>query len=744
MGINLLQWNIQGSFQKKSPEIAQYLHDENIHVACFNETLLTSTPPIFPGFQNFSTPYIRSNPNAHGNLILVKNSIPTMDLCSPFPDSISILLHLPNNLKCAIHTIYHPPSGKIINQSQFIECLGLPHPSIILGDFNARHINFFGPKSNPNGRKLLSILKSNQFHLLNTPYPTRICPSNPNSSSLLDLAISNTQFLKYFQNYTVLPISLSDHFPILIQTSLNQNLSPPTPPPRFPCFEKADWDSYNEALRLKVNLAPPEPQSPIEIEVYNEFISNSITEAANANIPFRSTSFYNPIVTKEVKALLNEKKRLTKYFISTRCPTTKTKLNALKNKIKTVIRSVTASIIENNCKKFNHPPDAKTFWKSTNNILKKSSTPLPPLKESNRLILSDQDKANAFAKYLNSTFQINTSSPFKKDRIDFINRNAEEILPYDNSTPPPPDNEIINHEFSISDILNAISSTHRSAPGPDKIYYIHLFFAPLSFLNCIAKLFKASLRLGYVPKKWKEASIIVIPKPNKPHNRIPNYRPISLTSNLCKVFEKIITPRLLTYLSRSIPDHQRGFLPNRSSSDCLFRISDHINKIRNLKQRKSTILVALDTEKAFDTVWHSALIYKLYCLNVPPLYLRWIKNFITDRISYVKINDTVSIPFTPAAGVPQGSVISPLLFTLFTQDIPLPPTNVFLATYADDVSIWSSHRSKLTSFQRIQNYLYELSAWANSWLIKINPTKSKAIWIQAKIYKNRVFPPLFE
>src|SRR5277367_3972928 len=149
-------------------------------------------------------------------------------------------------------------------------------------------------------------------------------------------------------------------------------------------------------------------------------------------------------------------------------------------------------------------------------------------------------------------------------------------------------------------------------------------------LQCLASLYSASLIVGYLPQSWKLSVVSMIPKPNKNRSDPTNYRPISLTSVICKTLERILTPRIRNFCDKFIPQHQSGFLPNRGTGDNLHRISQHL--FENLRTgHQKPLLVSFDVEKAFDTVWHQGLIYKLHSYDLPPHFLRWINAFISNR-----------------------------------------------------------------------------------------------------------------
>ncbi|KAL4089504.1 hypothetical protein QTP88_024529 [Uroleucon formosanum] len=239
-------------------------------------------------------------------------------------------------------------------------------------------------------------------------------------------------------------------------------------------------------------------------------------------------------------------------------------------------------------------------------------------------------------------------------------------------------------------------------------------------------LFNSLIKIGYFPKEWKLATIIMIKKPGKDNTDPRNYRPISLLSSVSKIFEKIIHSRLTNYLNaiNAIPHFQFGFKSNHSTTQQLLRLTEHISD--GYEKKQHTGAAFLDIAQAFDRVWHDGLLYKLKMLNTPNAIYNLIKSYLTARCFKVKINDTTSQLNIINAGVPQGSKISPLLFNLYVSDFPTS-INTEIALYADDSAIYSSSTDVETVTKNIQDHLNDIQKWGDKWKIKLNPQKSTAV-----------------
>jgi hypothetical protein len=301
------------------------------------------------------------------------------------------------------------------------------------------------------------------------------------------------------------------------------------------------------------------------------------------------------------------------------------------------------------------------------------------------------------------------------------------ILSRHDDNPPP---------ASPSEIRKIIGSLKKKkAPGPDNISNTALKLLPPKVVVTLAAIFNASLRLCHFPSRWKNATVIFIPKPGKNSKLPQSNRPISLLSSIGKVLEKVILTRLVkvTDENSTIPDEQFGFRPKHSTVDQLINVTEFIAK--GFGQNQSTGAIFLDVAKAFDTVWHDGLVYKLHAAGVPMAMVRLLNSFLNRRVFHAKI---LSTQREIQAGVPQGSVLSPTLYAIFTADIP-KPDNTKIALYADDTAILVRSWSPEIISRDLQGAVENLESWFRTWRIDVNPEKSSAI-----LFTKRHFRPVGE
>ena len=216
----------------------------------------------------------------------------------------------------------------------------------------------------------------------------------------------------------------------------------------------------------------------------------------------------------------------------------------------------------------------------------------------------------------------------------------------------------------------------------------------------------------------------------KPLDSPASFMPISLTSCVSKLFERIILLRLHFFLeSNSIfSPRQAGFHPGRFTLDQILYLSQSIsNGFNKPRPGSRTILFAIDFSKALDSIWHPALFHKLISAGLPPCFARWTQSFLSDRRASVVFQNHKSRSFRVRRGVPQGSVLGPVLFSLFISDHPASlPSSVSCSLYADDLAIWSSCPSVPTAMEATHGALFRLERWSEYWCLPLNPSKCEA------------------
>ena len=301
--------------------------------------------------------------------------------------------------------------------------------------------------------------------------------------------------------------------------------------------------------------------------------------------------------------------------------------------------------------------------------------------------------------------------------------------------------------FSSIELSTAISQLSTStSSGPDQITYPLLSHLPQSALNFLLYIFNLSWSTHTFPSAWKQSTIIPILKPEKPSDSPSSYRPISLTSCTSKLFERMVLGRLTYFLELHdiLSPVQAGFRPGRSTVDQVLLLSQSIaDSFHQSKPGARTVLATVDFAKAFDSVWHSALLSKLLSLDLPLCFVEWIRSYLSDRRSKVRICNSYSRPFRLRRGVPQGSVLGPVLFSLYINDLPtFLPASVKTSLYADDLAIWASSPKVECATAVVQAALNRLVEWSSKWRLPLNPLKCETSFFSLDPYQSRIQPSL--
>ncbi|KAL7296992.1 hypothetical protein TKK_0009427 [Trichogramma kaykai] len=392
----------------------------------------------------------------------------------------------------------------------------------------------------------------------------------------------------------------------------------------------------------------------------------------------------------------------------------KARLNKATKELKKTLREDKNLKIENYLRNLS-PTETSDYslWKATK-FLKRPQPFIPPIKSGNEWARSDEKKAAVFADHLSGVF---VAPPRLISEIE------EENLLQGTMAPA---NEGQLRSATLHEIKTLIEDLkNKKTPGYDGISSKTLKELPLKAVRFITILVNSCLRLKFFPSQWKVAQIILVGKPGKPTELVTSYRPISLLPICAKMYEKIILSRLkpLLFEEHIIPEHQFGFRECHSTIEQVNRI---VVKIRSAFERKQYCsAVFLDVAQAFDKVWHTSLLHKIRLKFPENIYLL-LKSYLENRTFQVKFNNIITKLYNINAGVPQGSVLGPTLYLIYTSDIPLA-NDVTTATYADDTSLLSSPSDPTIASINLQGHLTAVQNWFRNWRIKINENKSAHI-----------------
>ena len=320
------------------------------------------------------------------------------------------------------------------------------------------------------------------------------------------------------------------------------------------------------------------------------------------------------------------------------------------------------------------------------------------------------------------------------------------------TTPTPPEGFCLPPlHFKTQSRLTSISFTPQEvctvlknldttkAVGPDKIS--NRILRNLAQFICypLCLIFNSSLSSGLFPSSWKLANVSPIHKKNDRQNK-SNYRPISLLSCIAKVFERLVFNVLFNYckINNLLTERNSGFKPLDSTVNQLISLVNMIYK--GLDDEKEICMIFLDISKAFDKVFHNGLLFKLEQFGIGGTLLKWFKSYLTNRQQRVIIGGENSDFKSLNAGVPQGSVLGPLLFLIFINDIcDSLESDPFL--FADDTSLGKLITDPINTFSLLNRDLQTISTWAQQWLVTFNGDKTEYMIFSYKRTET-IYPPL--
>ena len=341
----------------------------------------------------------------------------------------------------------------------------------------------------------------------------------------------------------------------------------------------------------------------------------------------------------------------------------------LRNKVKTLLRKSKRLFEKGIAQRSKSNP--KAFWSHTRRKLKTKCNVAPLLedvKNKSSLRFKDKEKANILQKRFSSVF---TKEP--EGATPIINKRTNSVL----------------QDISITvDMvrLHLLKLNVNKSCDPDEIYPRMLLELADIIAGPVAFLLNKILASGTMPKDWKLAFVTPIYKKGS-KNVAENYRPISLTSVLCKIMESLIREHVLKHLlkNRLLSNKQYGFINGRSTTTQLLYYSDQC--VAKIAEGGVIDPIYLDFAKAFDTVPHHRLLGKLQAYGIQGNLFHWIKEFLKERTQIVMVNGVESEPTSVLSGIPQGTVLGPLLFVVYINDI-LEDVESHGLLFADDTKIY--------------------------------------------------------
>ena len=604
--------------------------------------------------------------------------------------------------------VYIPPEGSCPRGYTPGDLSGLnANRTLVLGDFNAHDRTwYYNQAEDRRGSHLLEQFE--EMVILNDPYsPTRRPRRVDERATAPDITFCSQDISPLVQ-WKVVPDLSSDHNPILIDIAI---LSPiPKKPTRtFLNYRKANWDGFT--TQTEEALASFNPAGFESLDVAVRRFNEIILAASKGHIPAGFVRKYVPLYSREVKLLMQQRRHLLN-----RPPAQDIteRINDLSDEIKGRLHDEAQARWAEVVEAINYRTTSSKFWRVIRSLHSRQvSAPdtheaiLPP---NSRSIPSPKEQANLLASHYAA---ISRLPPDPADRL--VQRRLRRLDA----------DEDLEPQFAPAQVVVAVRNLGSSkATGPDGVAYAHLKNLGPHGIRSLVDIYNQSIRLNVIPSLWKRATMIPLLKPGKPPSVAGSYRPISLLCTPSKVLERLILDKVLPLFP--VRSFQHGFKSLHSTSTLLTTVSQSVLEgLNHGKPALRSLVAAIDISKAFDTVPRYKLVSKILDTQLQPNYKRWLSNFIAGRQGRISYGGVMSKHRQLPNGVPQGAVLSPSLFSLFTHDLP-EPTNpaVKIYTYADDLTIVSQHPRVDEAAIQLQDYLRRLEEWLTTNRMSAEGSKS--------------------
>lgn len=683
-GVTILQLNIEGLTTAKLEVLSQLTKSNNTAVIMLQETHCTGPEKLkLPGFDLATfTPS-----SIHGIATFVKTGMDwTLESTSP-PDS-SIEWAALRIQGTTLVNVYKPPPCRLSTTS-------LPafhSPCVYAGDFNCRHMEWGYSSNNPDGENLAEWAYLNNLTLLYNPRdPDSFLSGRWHTGTNPDLAFAGITPGEPSPDRRVLEIfPRSQHRPSLIHPASIAE-PPPSNPVRRWNFKKANWKQYT-TLTNKLVDGLPSPSDPDSNTTYAAF-SEMLIYAAKRAIPRGCRKNYTPCwdqTSQDIYESLDNSDSPEE--LHERTERLMTHLNSRRQKrwIETV-ESID----------FTH--SSRKAWDTINRLTGRASRTCSKCPVTPNAIASQLVANGRYA---------NPDRSFKR----CLAKNVAELWKTDTES------HDLTGDFTDSEMTNAIKSLKAGkSPGLDRIHPEFLQHMGKNAVKWLQSYFSLCLKHLKIPKIWRKALVVAIPKPNKPTNQPKSYRPISLLCVPFKLMERLIYRRLEPIIDPQLPQEQAGFRHGMSTVDQVTLLTQNIED--GFEANMKTGLVLLDLTAAYDTVWHKGLTYKLL-QTIPARHMvKFILELITNRSFILKTSDGRKSRLRRLKnGVPQGSVLAPMLFNIYTHDLPSTTSRKYV--YADDIAILYSHPKWKTVETTLSSDMDALSSYLSQWRLKLSEAKT--------------------
>ena len=696
------------SLLPKIHEIQFILHISNFDILCINESWLDDSISAQDiAVSGYSTVTKHRNRHGGGIVVYIKNEVKfdrRIDLELPELECIWIELKCKgqNVLMCSM---YRPPSANPEYYSNILDVLEKAcdedNVTILVGDLNINYTTGASSVQNP-----LHYIESlyGMTQLVNSH--TRV---TERSASIIDVILSTHPALHHYTE--VFNCTLSDHY--LIYTSLDVSkclIKNSHKEIRFRCYKNFDVNLYFYDIANSVVL-----NNIYRISNVNEAWNSWKTEylrICDKHAPIRVCRLkdrFNPWITKEILQLMYRRDYLHKQAVKYSDYVLMNEYRAVKSKINNLITVGKKQYYDNLYNEAREKP--KVLW----NELKLLSG-----KTKGNVMHDDNHSAGKFNQFFSTIGKITTQHLPEPDEVHWIGGSSIYEFKFVNVD-----------ESSVLKLLRSLNS--NSSLDILNIDCKLLKLAADYLVPSLTYLFNCSLSNGLVPIDWKYSRVTPIYKGAGAVSDCSNYRPISVIAHIAKLFEKEVQCQLMSYLVNHdfISLDQYAYRKYHSTSTCLHSTIDEW--LQSIDESLKVGVTFLDISKCFDTINHNLLLAKLTKYGINDNELHWFKSYLSERCQSVIYNNQLSNPLDCSIGVPQGSNLGPLLFTLFVNDFSTSIRNGRISMYADDTILYCDGDNVLDIARNLNECLDDAALWYSKNCLALNVKKTIGMLIGSNV-----------
>lgn len=577
---------------------------------------------------------------------------------------------------------------------------------IVMGDFNFPEIDWRNSShpSNPNHRasKFYESCERSFLHQHVVDPTHRRGDQRPTLDDLvLTLCEDDIASLRHMP-----PIGKSHHDVIVF--SVPAAIPPPSRRVTRPIYNLGDY----ETIRNELKKIEWDTLNTLSVEDAWNFLHHSVMSLCAKYIPSKtydpSTPRKPPWMNDNIYTKIRHKRQLYRRKKRTRKRSDCHLYNRANRDLQKAIETATTEFEHKLAGNIKDNP--KSFFAYANSQLKPKSAVPPLSKPDGGIASTDRDKAQTLNNFFVSVFT-------REDDPPQVSPDA------DHST-----DDLWDVAFKPEEVEKKLRNLNPAkSPGPDMLHPRVLKELAEVIALPLSTIFKKSFSSGRLPRQWKDATVTPIYKKGSKSEPC-NYRPVSLTSVVCKLMESFIRDSLIKHLTQTdqLSPHQHGFIPRRSCTTQLLETLELWTKC--LDDDLSLDAVYLDFSKAFDSVPHGRLLQKLSQTGVKGPCLSWIKDFLHERRQEVSSNGEKSDWAPVSSGIPQGSVLGPVLFVAYINDLPEAVQNSQVKIFADDTKVFSRIKDE-DDARRLQEDLDRLQEWSDHWLLRFNADKCKVLHV---------------